>query len=166
MATEFPTVNGNYVSWSDIGISIGITGGSIVETADITDVSFEDGSELTEVFGLGVRKLGRTVGKAKKTAGMTMLLPGWIALRNALKTKAIARGNQKVIGLVEFDILISWTPTGDDSATIETRKIKSCRVLGTKESASQGTDAAKVEITLDCMDVATIDADGDEVVIL
>ncbi len=57
------------------------------------------------------------------------------------------RGNQALVSLVHFDIIVQHTPPGDVEI-YESTGLKGCRVSGRTLNSAEGTDAEQVEIPL------------------
>lgn len=161
---EYPTLNGIAPSWADIATSYTIYGGKLVEMRDFSDLSWSDTVEVGEQRGAsGGRVMKRTAGAKSSEAACTMYRSGYRQLVKALMEKAPLRGNQRQISLVGFDILIQHTPVGETE--IYVTKLKGCRLLGRSYSTSEGSDADKLEVTLNPLEIADI-VDGVEVVLL
>lgn len=165
MATqELPSLNDIAPSWADISASFSIFGGQILELVDFAALSWSDKVEVGMQRGAsGGRVLKRTTGQLDSEATATLYRSGYRKLLRALVEKAQSRGNQKLISLVGFDILVQWTPPGE--VDIYTLKIKGCRLLGRSEQSQEGSDAEKIEITLNPIEIAEI-VDGVEIVLL
>jgi xanthine dehydrogenase small subunit len=75
-----------------------------------------------------------------------MARSSWRKLIAALAAVAPQRGNQRLISLVSFDILVQHTPINYDA--VYTTKVKGCRYLGDSDDMKEGPDADQIEITL------------------
>jgi len=107
--------------------------------------------------------MGRTTGQGSQEASMTVYRSGFRKLLKSLMAKAPTRGNQLVIGVVAFDVLIQHTPPGETE--IYTTKLKGCRYLGDSDDMKEGADADKLDITLNPIEIVQI-INGQEVVLL
>jgi hypothetical protein len=160
----YPSVNGYSPSWADIKISFTVDGGDLLEEVDIMSIKWSRKVEVGEQRGTsGGRVMARTTGQGSQEASMSVYRSGLRRLVKSLMAKAPTRGNQVVISLVSFDILIQHTPPGETE--IYTTKIKGCRYLGDADDMKEGNEADKVEVTLNPIEIANI-IDGQEVVLL
>ncbi len=159
-----PAINDIAPSWADIAITFTVSGGDALETADIAGVNYSSSVEVGEMRGAsGGRVMARTVGDVSYEASITLYKSGWRKLQKALVAQAPTRGNQKLISLAPFDVLIQHTPQGESE--IYVTKIKGCRVLGSSSDNAEGTDADKVEVTLSPIEIVQI-IDGAEVALI
>lgn len=160
----YPSIDGIAASWADIQVTTIVSGGALVETTDIAAIKTADKMEVGRQEGTsGGRTMKRTQGKATYEASMTLYKSGYRNFIKALKDSAPSRGNQKVIGVVAFDILIQHTPINEEE--IYVRKLKGCRYAGGSHDMKEGTDADQVEVTLDVLEIVDI-IDGEEVILL
>lgn len=161
---DFPFVNDMECSWADIGISFTVFGGPVIEEPDVSAVKWDRAVEVGVKRGAsGGRVRSRTRGSGSQNASMTMYRGGLLRLIRGLMQKAPLRGNQRIIGVVQFDILVQHTPLL--STEIFKTKIKGCRYLGDSDDMSEGNEADTVEVTLNPIEVAQI-IDGQEVVLI
>lgn len=107
--------------------------------------------------------MARTTGQASYEASATIYRSGLLTLIQGLTTLAPFRGATAVIGLVAFDVMIQHTPPGSDE--IYETKIKGCRFLGDADDMKEGSDADKIEITLNPIEIVNV-IDGLEVSLL
>lgn len=160
----YPSIDGIASSWADIQVTTIVNGGALIETTDIAGIKTADKMEVGRQQGTsGGRTMKRTQGSATYEASMTLYRSGHRQLLKALKEQAPTRGNQKVVGVVAFDILIQHTPIGEEE--IYTRKLKGCRYAGSSHDNKEGNDADQVEVTLDVLEIVDI-IDGEEVILL
>lgn len=161
----YPSLNDVAPSWADIGITITPEEGSILEMTEIAGIKSNRKIELGEQRGVsGGRVMKRTTGSGSAEASMTLYRSGYRTFINALAANAPTRGNQLLIGLVAFDVLIQHTPPGSDD--IFTRKIKGCRFTGDADDMKEGNEADKLEISLNPIEIVDIDEDGNEIVLI
>lgn len=165
MATQaYPAVNDISPSWADISATFTVDGGEALEMVDFSAIKWSRSVEVGEQRGAsGGRVMARTTGAGSQEASATLYRSGLRKLLKALVAMAPTRGNQRLIGLVAFDILIQHTPPGETE--IYVTKIKGCRYLGDSDDMQEGTDADKIEITLNPIEVVQI-IDGVEVVLI
>lgn len=159
----YPTFQDVAPSWADISATFSVYGGQILETVDFSALNWNSSVEIGELGGPGPIVKSRTTGRLKNNAGATLYAAGFEKLIDALAEKAPTRGNQSLISLVAFDVLGQWTPPG--AVDIRQIKLAGCRLLGLDEKATEGVDAAAVEIVLNPMQVIYI-RDGREIVLL
>ncbi len=160
----FPTLNDIEPSWADIAVTATVSGGSLLSIADIASIKWTRKVEVGEKRGAsGGRVMARTTGQASYEASATLYRSGMRNLLKALVATAPTRGNQAIVSLVAFDILIQHTPPGESE--IYQVKIKGCRYLGDSDDMKEGMDPDKVEVTLNPIEIANI-INGQEVVML
>jgi hypothetical protein len=160
----YPSLNDVEPSWADIEVSATVTGGALIEMIDIAAIKWSRSVEVGEKRGAsGGRVMSRTRGSVSYEASMTLYRAGLKRLKRGLMENAEERGNQKLISLVGFDIMVQHTPPGTDE--IFQTKIKGCRYLGDSEDNGEGSDADQVEVTLSVIEIADI-IDGKEVVLI
>ncbi len=160
----YPSLNDIEPSWADIATTFTIFGGEIIEMADIAGVKWSRKVEVGMRKGAsGGRVMARTTGEASQEASATLYRSGLRRLIKGLMSKAPTRGNQKLISLVAFDIMIQHTPVGE--AEIYVTKIKGCRYLGDSDDMKEGNEADKVEVTLNPIEIVQI-IGGEEVALL
>ncbi len=167
---EFPLINGIAPSWSDIavrltptgglGALIGALAGNLLEIGDIYSIDSGWEVEVGEQRE-GGRVIKRTTGSIKHTASASFYASGYKKLITGLIAGAPRNGNQVQIALATFTLSVIWSPPG--SVEIFERRIKGCRLTGNTVSASEGTDAQRVDVTLNPLQVVDV-IDGQEVV--
>lgn len=157
----YATYNDIEPSWSDSEFTFSVIGGRI----EVPDIS---GFKFTRKVEVGSRKrnnrvTARTTGAPSYEASCTLYRSGLRRLYKALIEKAPTRGNQVLISLVAFDVLVQHTPPGETE--IYQAKAKGCRLLGDSDQMQEGTDADKIELTLNPIEIVQI-IGGKEVVLL
>lgn len=161
---EYPTLNDYAPSWADIITSFQVYGGQLLNTIDYKSLNWGSTVEVGEQRGAsGGRVMKRTRGQVSHEASAEMYRSGHRRLLRALMEKAPTRGNQVLVSLVAFDILIQHTPPGESD--IYVTKIKGCRLLGHNAAFGEGSDADVIPVTLNPMEVVNI-IDTKEVVLL
>ena len=164
MNQAYPSLNDIEPSWADIGVTFTVFEGDLLEMADIAGLKWARKVEVGERRGAsGGRVMARTTGSGSQEASATLYRSGLRRLIKSLMSKAPSRGNQKIISLVAFDIMIQHTPPGE--VEIYQTKIKGCRYLGDADDMKEGNEADKVEITLNPIEIVNI-INGEEVVLL
>lgn len=160
----YPSLNDFEPSWADIAITATATGAPLLEMSAVAALKWSRKVEVGEARGTsGGRIMKRTTGQGSQDASGTFYRSGMRALIKSLMAVAPTRGNQVLISLVSFDIDIQHTPPGETE--IYHVRIKGCRYLGDSDDMKEGTDADKVEITLNPIEIANI-VNGQEVVLL
>lgn len=160
----YPTLNDIEPSWADIAVTASVTGGALLDIADIAALKWSRKVEVGEKRGAsGGRVMARTTGQASYEASATLYRSGMRSMLKALAAVAPTRGSQQIVSLVSFDILVQHTPPGESE--IYQVKIKGCRYLGDSDDMKEGMDPDKIEITLNPIEIANI-IDGKEVVML
>lgn len=160
----YPSLNDIEPSWADIAVSATISGGVLVDMSAIAALKWSRKVEVGERRGAsGGRVMARTTGQGSQEASGTFYRSGMRTLIKGLMALAPTRGNQLVISLVPFDIMIQHTPPGESE--IYQVKIKGCRYLGDADDMKEGTDPDKVEITLNPIEIVRL-INGKEVVLL
>jgi hypothetical protein len=143
---SYPTINGQYVSWAEMGISLEVYGGESYKTRDFAALDFDDSLTSEKVKGTGPEPIGRTVGEYEANGSMTM----YYASARQFEA-ALASINPK-IGLVPFDIVVSWSPLSGDGE-VNTVKLVSCRLQGRQVSSAPGPAATQQVMALSVMRV-------------
>jgi hypothetical protein len=166
MSQDYPIVDGHACSWADIKVEIAGASDGDSTILDIGDIAAIKWSRKLEV---GVQKRGgkvrkRTRGELSQEASITLYRDGFLKLITALAAAAPQRGNQRIISVKAYNILVQHTPYGDTA--IYTTKIKGCRYMGESDDMKEGSEADKLEVTLNPAEVANVLEDGTEVVLL
>lgn len=160
----YPTLNGYAPSWADISTSATVYGGPLIEMTAYKSIDWSSIVEEGRQKGAsGGRDMLRTVGQVSHTAKATFYRSGLRALDRALMAVAPVRGNQRLISLVGFDVLIQHTPPGESDIYVV--KLVSCRKLSDSETYTEGTEAETADVDLNPIYIAKI-IDGEEVVLL
>lgn len=160
----YPSLNDIEPSWADIKATFTVFDGDVLEMVDFASIKFGDKVEVGDRRGAsGGRRMARTTGSRSEEASASLYRSGHRRLVKSLASKAPTRGNQKLISLVGFDILIQHTPPGE--VEIYTVKIKGCRLLGRDFDFKEGNDADQVAIALNPIEIVEI-IDGSEIVLI
>jgi hypothetical protein len=136
-------INGRYVSWASIKISL-----NSVDYSDIVALDYSDKLEPGAVRGTGPRKRGRTTGEYDCEGKITMHLD---EARTFMR--ALANVNPS-IGLVEFPVIAYWSE--EDGQEPHEVICEGCRIKSRESSNVPGSDAAAINFALDMMNV-TVD---------
>lgn len=163
---SFPTMNEFEPSWADVTCKASIDQGQLLEIEDMA--AFKWASKVD----VGTRKrrgrpFARTYGDSSFEASMTVFRKCCRKFKRGLMAKAqaggLVRGNEVLIGLVSFDIIIQHSVIG--SPEIETVKIMGCRLLGSANDLKEGTDPDQIELTLNPMKIYEV-IDGKDVLLV
>lgn len=161
---EYPVLDGMAPSFADISVKAKPNGAPLIEMVDIAAINTSSTLEIGEQRGAsGGRVLRRTTGSKTDEASWTLYRSGAQKLLRSLMAIAPRRGNQALVSLVHFDIIVQHTPPGD--VEIYEYRLKGCRVSGRTLNSAEGTDAEQVEIPLSIGELVDI-IDGVEVVLL
>jgi len=160
----YPTLNGYAPSWADISTSATVYGGALIEMSAYKSLDWSGTVEEGRQQGpSGGRDMLRTTGRVAYAAKSTFYRSGLRALERALMAVAPTRGNQRLISLVGFDVLVQHTPPGESDIYVV--KLVACRLLSEAETYTEGVEAETSDVDLNPMYVAKI-IDGVEVVLL
>ena len=160
----YPTLNGYAPSWADISTSATIYGGPLLEMAAYKSLDWSSTVEEGRQKGAsGGRDMYRTTGQVKYAAKATLFRNGLRVLERGLMAMAPTRGNQRLISLVGFDILVQHTPPGE--LDIFVVKLVGCRLLSDAETYTEGVEAETADVELNPMYITKL-IDGAEVVLL
>lgn len=162
---SMPSLNGFAPSWADAAIKFGIYEGSLLEIADIKDISVSDSLTIGVQRAPGGRKRKRTTGELDNDASMTLYRAGLRNIASKLADVAPKRdGDIHQIGLVGFDIIVSHTPPGESA--IFKIEIRGCRLSGRDWKMAEGPDAELVTVALNPMDVIEFDEKGRKIALI
>jgi hypothetical protein len=155
MAFDTTQIQGAYVSWANIGISLETYGGPSFRTSDFAAIDWDHGLEPSDVPGTGPMTVGRTIGMYKKSASMTMYMAKAYDFQKALQ--AIKPG----VGfmLIPFDLMAQWEPLDGDGAIFSVRLI-ACRIMSEASKNAPGGDANTLEMPLSISHIEKIHPDG------
>lgn len=175
-----PLINGCAVSWADIALRLTPEGAPLLELGDIQAVNFATNVEVGEQRE-GGRVTNITRGSSSEEASIVVYASGWQKIMTGFLPAAPRRGNQAIIGLVRFSMNVQWSPpTGGGlagqaigavagalgvGAGIHETRIKGARIIGRSVSASEGSDAQLVELTLKVIQTCDVVA-GTEIVLV
>lgn len=160
----YPSLNEITPSWADIVVSAATNGASLIDMSGIAGIKWSRKVEVGKKRGAsGGRVMARTTGQGDQECSVTFYRDDLEDFKRNLMQIAPTRGNQRIIGLVAFDINVQQTPP--NSIKIFQTLIKGCRYLGDDDDMKEGTDPDKVELTFDPIEIANF-IDGVEVVLL
>lgn len=166
----FPTVNGISPDWASIRLHIGLDTSPLSGAApllmvdDFAAINTSRAVEIGKKQGAsGGRDTGRGTGAVSQECSVTFWREGYDKLLEALVAVAPRRGNQALISLVHFSIIVQHTPPG--STKIFDRRVRGCRIAGDTMNSAVGTDVQQVEVPLNVMQIIDI-VNGVEVALL
>lgn len=157
----YPTLNGYAPSWADIETTYSVVGGALIDVSAFKEIKWSDKLEIGDQRGSGGRRKKRTTGQLSEEASAVFYRDGWRELKKKLIEKAPTRGDEYLIGLVGFDILIQHSPPGESD--IYKAQILGCRIAGRDYSTAEGTDADTIAIALNPIKIIEIEPDGKKV---
>lgn len=161
---SYPLLNGIAPSWADVIIKCAVFDGALLDMQDIQSINTSRSVEIGEQRGAsGGRVSRRTLGNGSQEASMTLYRSGYQEFIRKLAAVAPARGNERVITAVHFDVIYQYTPLGTEE--IFERHIRGARIIGDTMNDTEGSDAAVVEVPLSVAKIVDI-VDSLEVVLL
>lgn len=144
---QYPKIDGEYVSWAEIGISLETYGGKSFRTADFSALDWDHKLEPGRVEGTGPMHVGRTFGKYEANASMSMWIDSALAFQEALQDI-----DGKRYGTVKFDIMCSYEPLSAEgfagSGRIITLKLVAARIAGEASKNAPGPDGTGIDMPL------------------
>ncbi len=133
-----PLVNGQAYAWVDI--TVNILG---VPLAGITEITYEETSEITNNYGAGRRPTSRGHGKIEATASISIDRAEYNSLIQAAPGK-------NLMNIPEFDVAVAYLPDGSaPTADI----LKNCRFKTNRSGGSEGDTNIMSELELVISDV-------------
>jgi len=164
VSQEYPLLNEIAPSWADITTTINITDGESFTDIDYKEIKWKSAVEKGEQRGAsGGRVIKRTTGAKTDEGSAVFYKSGLRKLLRALQAAAPVRGNQRLISLVTFDVVILHTPPGADDIYHE--EMRGCSISSFDSTMTEGTDAETVAIDLMPIENVYI-VDGKEMVLL
>jgi hypothetical protein len=161
------SVNVHECSWADIQVTLNVPGGANVPVVDIEGWKWERKNERAISMGTSGRPKKRTRGAPSYAASATATRGGWMMMIEEIEKAAEAlgqvRGDQVIIGGIDFDVLIQHTPLGD--SRIYAVKLKGCSLDGDSSDMKQGNEADMIELVLNPLEIATKSSSGKWLVI-
>lgn len=134
-----PNILGHYYSFASIEAVV--NGQKIV---GFTALDYSSMLEVGDVYGTRPQKLGTTRGKQNAEASCEMFLQDWENLRVTLGAAGIGYGETR------FAIVVQYAEV---NTPVKTDILEGCRVTQVEYTNADGTDAAKVKLTLNVMRV-------------
>jgi hypothetical protein len=154
--TTSASLNVHECSWADIAATILAPAGPTVNLLDIEGWKWSAKNERTVSKGTSGRPKKRTRGSPNYDGSASATRGGWMQILEAIEEIAIAlgqvRGDQVIIGGIDFDVLIQHTPLGD--SRIYAAKLKGCSLDGFSSDMKQGNEFDIIELDLNPMEIA------------
>lgn len=165
---SYPSLNGIEPSWADISATFTVGGGLLIPMEAFAAVKWSRKVDVGKRRGAsGGRIMSRTTGEGDQESSATLYRSGYRQLLKGLVSAAQAqgfiRGNQVVISIVSFDLIIQHTPPGDFE--VYQTNLKGCRFLGDADDMKEGNEPDKIELTLNPIEITNL-INGVEVVLL
>lgn len=161
---EYPELNGFAPSWADISTVINVAGGATLKDIDYRSINWTSTVERADQRGAsGGRVIKRTAGQLTHEGSCEYYKSGLRKLLAVLLQVAPTRGNQRLVSLVSFDIVILHSVPGDPEIYHE--EMRGCRLSSFESAMTEGPDAEVVAMDLAPMETAWI-VNGAEVVLL
>jgi len=161
VSQQYPTLNGNAPSWTDIIITLNVSGGVTVRNVDIKSIKWSTKVERGEQRGAsGGRVLKRTTGSVTHEGSWEIYKSGLKTIVGAISAApgVLTRGSAKLISVVDFDISIAHDTPGDPDIVREV--MQGCRLSSFESSMTEGDDAEIVPMDLAPIRNYMILADG------
>ena len=140
-----PKINGRYFDWASIDISI--DGFSKEITGDITEISYDEKTEMKHRYGLEIQPRGYSKGNREYTGKIVFNTEGFNAFIETIKSK----GYKKVDELPPVSINIHFM--NDNWERVITRHLKGVKFHSPKESMKSGDTELTVEMEMLIMDI-------------
>lgn len=128
-----PLINGTAYSWSQITFSM-----FNVPVAGVKSISYNDEQEMQDNFGAGNRPVSRGYGRITCTGSIGLFMEEVKALQNASPTGRLQ-------DIPEFDMVVSWLPTG---GILMTHTLKNVKFKTTPIEVNEGDMEVVVNVDL------------------
>lgn len=142
-------------------------GGATFSIKDVEGWKWARKNERGESRGTGGRQKKRTKGKPTHEGSATATRGGWMQLLEAIEAAAVelgnVRGDEVIIGGIDFDVLLQHSPLGDPR--VYATKLRGCSLDGDSSDMKQGSEADMIELVLNPISIATKSATGKWLVI-
>lgn len=154
---SYSSVNVHECSWADAEFDMSIVGGAKISLVDLEAAKWSSKLERAITKGSsGGRPMKRTRGDLSHEATITASRGGWMIILEALEVLAESipgrvRGDQVIVGGLEFDILIQHSPQGD--SRIYATKLRGCSNDGWSSDMKQGNEADMIEVPVNPIEI-------------
>lgn len=158
----YPTLNDFEPSWADISTKFNVAGGATIQNMiDFKSLKWESKVAEGRWAGLsGGRDMKRTTGKETVTGSCEWSAGGLWRLCTEIAKVAPVRGQQRLLSLVTFDIIILHTPPWTDFIFHE--EMRGCRIMNISRAMAEGPDAEASPMDLAPMSCVIVHPDGTE----
>jgi hypothetical protein len=147
VSQEYPLLDGNAPSWADITTTINVQGGGSFKDIDYKELKWSSTVARGEQRGAsGGRVIRRTTGELTEAGSAIYYRSGLRKLLKEIYPLAPVRGNQRLVSLVTFNVVVLHTVPGDDE--IYHHEMRGCRLSSFDATMTQGTDAEEVAMDL------------------
>lgn len=136
MALLVTQINGN-LAFDHTCVRVGFLGEPLF-LSHVKAISYDDTMTPSDNHGTHPIKLATGLGPYKANGSLTVVKEAWESLLTSL---------QSGYGGIVFPVEVSFVPRG--SFLTSTHTLVDCRIVGVKDSSSQGQGGLDVEITLD-----------------
>lgn len=144
--SQQPAIDGDYVSWAQLGIILAPLGGQDIKTSDFSALDWDHKLEGENVPGAGPMNVGRTTGIYERSASTTM----WWTKANEFKENLMDLGAPRGLGYMQvpFDLISHYIPLGQIVPLIWTVKIPGCKITSEAVKNASGPAPTAVEFSL------------------
>jgi hypothetical protein len=153
--SDFPSIQGQYVSWAEVQPALQVVGGATTQTRDFKAIEWDDSLVPGKVRGTGPFIIGRTVGEYDANASISMYYSKAIIF---METLAMVKSQ---IGLVPFDLPVSWSPL-DGIGDVYSIRMVGCKLTKREVKIGPGSDAMAITMPLSVIRIAFYDRFGNE----
>jgi len=123
ITTVVPLINGVEYGWASVNISI-----AGVPSVGITAFDFEEKQTKENIYGIGVKPVGRGYGNIEPSGSITLLRSEIEAIRASVPTK-------KLIDIAPFTIVVKYMPVNGKMVTVICKDVE---FTNDKFSGNQG----------------------------
>jgi len=131
---HIPEINGVQHSWANLQVTI--AGRTVI---GITKISYKDSQTMENIYGAGVRPVGRGYGRIECEGAITLLRDEVEAVRNSSDTG-------RMQDIAPFDIIVQFLPKG--GKTIITHKLRNAQFKEDGVEVSEGDTSNSFEFPL------------------
>lgn len=165
VSQEYPILNEVAPSWADIGVTFNFLAGETFKNIEFSELKWTSKVDKGVQRGAsGGRVMKHTTGAKTDEGSCVWYKSGLWQLLKIVTPYAPVRGNQRLVSLVPFNIIILHTPPGSDEIFHE--EMRGCSISSFESSMTEGTDVEKVPMDLKPLECAWVLDDGTEVVLL
>lgn len=129
-----PEINGVQHSWANLQVTI--VGRTVI---GIIKISYKDSQTMENIYGAGVRPVGRGYGRIECEGAITLLRDEVEAIRNSSDTG-------RMQDIAPFDIIVQFLPKG--GKTIITHKLRDVQFKEDGVEVSEGDTSNSFEFPL------------------